>query len=210
MLPPARAWPTGSGVVFHLDYSTATLIDASQRGADGEVLLFPSPSRIPSFRSSAPFTGDLDAAARGDGDHLIFRWQNDDTEYAVSLQAWKPVVEASATLRSVVESISAGGIDHSATVLRSLKRWVPQRSTIATWSTRVWTRRASRTPGRFVSTLADAAATPRRSAVRRSWPRSSEPIRPPTSESPAPMGFRTVTGGASTHQRSEPRATARP
>jgi hypothetical protein len=43
-----------------------------------------------------------------DGDHLIFRWREDDTEYAVSLHAWKPVVEVSATLRSVVESISAG------------------------------------------------------------------------------------------------------
>jgi hypothetical protein len=45
-----------------------------------------------------------------DGDHLILRWQNDDTEYAVSLQAWKPVVEASATLRSVVESIRGRGL----------------------------------------------------------------------------------------------------
>src|SRR5918996_5974124 len=109
MLPPARAWPTGSGVVLHLDYSTATLIDASQRGADGEVLMFHFAEQDPLLPVYGDLTGDLDAAARGDGDHLIFRWQNDDTEYAVSLQAWKPVGEASATLRSVVESISAGG-----------------------------------------------------------------------------------------------------
>jgi hypothetical protein len=44
-----------------------------------------------------------------DGDHLIFRWQQDDTEYAVSLHAWKPLEGASATLRSIVESIPGGG-----------------------------------------------------------------------------------------------------
>jgi hypothetical protein len=44
-----------------------------------------------------------------DGDHLIFRWRHDDVEYAVSLHAWGPLEEASATIRSIVGSIPAEG-----------------------------------------------------------------------------------------------------
>lgn len=49
--------------------------------------MFPFAEQDPLLPVYGDLTGDLDAAARGDGDHLIFRWQNDDTEYAVSLQA---------------------------------------------------------------------------------------------------------------------------
>jgi hypothetical protein len=55
-----------SGVVFHHDYSTATLIDASQRGADGQVLMFPFAEQDPLLPVYGDLTGNLDAAARGD------------------------------------------------------------------------------------------------------------------------------------------------
>jgi hypothetical protein len=36
------------------------------------------------------------------GDHLIFRWQSGAREYALGLHAWEPLIEAVASLRSVV------------------------------------------------------------------------------------------------------------
>lgn len=40
-----------------------------------------------------------------DGDHLVFRWEEESRSYAVSLHAWKPLGESTATLKAVVESI---------------------------------------------------------------------------------------------------------
>jgi len=39
------------------------------------------------------------------GDHLVYLWRVDGVAYAVSLHAWRPLREATATLRAVVESI---------------------------------------------------------------------------------------------------------
>ncbi len=38
------------------------------------------------------------------GDHVVFLWRNDGAAYALSLHAWLPLREATATLRAVVES----------------------------------------------------------------------------------------------------------
>jgi len=38
------------------------------------------------------------------GDHIIFRWQSGTGEYALGLHAWEPLIEAVASLRSVVEA----------------------------------------------------------------------------------------------------------
>jgi hypothetical protein len=40
-----------------------------------------------------------------DGDHIIFKWNDDGTDYAVSMHTWRPMAETEATLRSLVESI---------------------------------------------------------------------------------------------------------
>jgi hypothetical protein len=40
-----------------------------------------------------------------DGDHIVFRWEKDGHVYAISLHAWRPLNEATATLRAIVESI---------------------------------------------------------------------------------------------------------
>ena len=39
------------------------------------------------------------------GNHLIYRWQRGEVEYALGLHAWEPFTEAIATLRETVESI---------------------------------------------------------------------------------------------------------
>jgi hypothetical protein len=39
------------------------------------------------------------------GDHLVYVWRDDGVAYALSLHAWRPLREATATLRAVVESI---------------------------------------------------------------------------------------------------------
>jgi hypothetical protein len=41
-----------------------------------------------------------------DGDHLVYRWEEGDQEYALSLHAWKPLDECVATLRVLVESVT--------------------------------------------------------------------------------------------------------
>jgi hypothetical protein len=41
-----------------------------------------------------------------DGDHLVYRWEEGDREYALSLHAWKPLDECVATLRALVESVA--------------------------------------------------------------------------------------------------------
>jgi hypothetical protein len=41
-----------------------------------------------------------------DGDHVVYRWQEGDTEYALSLHAWTPLEACVATLRTLVESIN--------------------------------------------------------------------------------------------------------
>lgn len=40
-----------------------------------------------------------------DGDHVIFRWSEDDAEYAVSIHAWDPLSDSIEMLRSVIASI---------------------------------------------------------------------------------------------------------
>jgi hypothetical protein len=40
-----------------------------------------------------------------DGDHIVFRWEQNGHVYAISLHAWRPLDEATATLRAIVESI---------------------------------------------------------------------------------------------------------
>lgn len=39
------------------------------------------------------------------GDHLVYLWREDGAAHALSLHAWLPLREATATLRAVVESI---------------------------------------------------------------------------------------------------------
>jgi hypothetical protein len=39
------------------------------------------------------------------GDHLIFRWTENETSYAVTLHAWEPISETRATLEAVIASI---------------------------------------------------------------------------------------------------------
>lgn len=39
------------------------------------------------------------------GDHLVYSWRVDGAAYSVSLHAWRPLREATAALRAVVESI---------------------------------------------------------------------------------------------------------
>jgi hypothetical protein len=39
------------------------------------------------------------------GDHLMFSWTTERTDYTVSLHAWKPLDQATVTLRQIVESI---------------------------------------------------------------------------------------------------------
>jgi hypothetical protein len=38
------------------------------------------------------------------GDHIVFRWREGNVEYALSLHAWEPFIEAVASLRAVTES----------------------------------------------------------------------------------------------------------
>lgn len=38
------------------------------------------------------------------GNHLVYRWRDGATEYAITLHAWEPLTEAAATLRAIVES----------------------------------------------------------------------------------------------------------
>jgi hypothetical protein len=40
-----------------------------------------------------------------DGDHLVYRWEEGDREYALSLHAWEPLDQCVATLRVLVESV---------------------------------------------------------------------------------------------------------
>jgi hypothetical protein len=39
------------------------------------------------------------------GDHLIFRWEGESRSFAVSLHAWDPLPETTATLEAIVRSI---------------------------------------------------------------------------------------------------------
>lgn len=39
------------------------------------------------------------------GNHIAFRWTSGQSDYVVSLHAWKPLAEARNALRSIVESI---------------------------------------------------------------------------------------------------------
>ena len=39
------------------------------------------------------------------GDHLVYLWRQDGAAYTLSLHAWLPLRESTATLRAVVESI---------------------------------------------------------------------------------------------------------
>ena len=39
------------------------------------------------------------------GEHLIFRWSEDETEYAITLHSWLPFTETIGTLRAIVESV---------------------------------------------------------------------------------------------------------
>ncbi|MDQ3857907.1 MAG: hypothetical protein M3327_05590 [Actinomycetota bacterium] len=44
-----------------------------------------------------------------EGNHLIFRWSEGDTQYALSLHAWEPFRETVATLRRVIASLPPEG-----------------------------------------------------------------------------------------------------
>jgi hypothetical protein len=39
-----------------------------------------------------------------DGDHLVFRWEDSELQYAISLHAWLPLAEVEATLKAIVVS----------------------------------------------------------------------------------------------------------
>lgn len=41
-----------------------------------------------------------------DGDHLVYRWEEGDREYAISLHAWRPLDGCVATLGELVESVA--------------------------------------------------------------------------------------------------------
>lgn len=40
-----------------------------------------------------------------EGDHLVFRWTQEDVDYSLSLHAWVPLEETEATLKTIVESL---------------------------------------------------------------------------------------------------------
>jgi hypothetical protein len=64
----------------------------SWRGVDGTLVLAPSFPR-----------GGIH------GDHLVYRWRQENADYALSLHAWTPLDEAVATLRAVVLFLSDRG-----------------------------------------------------------------------------------------------------
>jgi hypothetical protein len=87
-------WPTGPMVAvadaLEGDRQTPVLLDAhSWAGRQGALALAPA---FP--------------AGGVDGDHLVYRWEECDREYAISLHAWKPLDESVATLRALVESVT--------------------------------------------------------------------------------------------------------
>jgi hypothetical protein len=87
-------WPSGPIVpvadALGEDRQTPLLLQMpSWAGAPGTLVLAPS---FP--------------AGGVDGDHLIYRWHDGETEYALSLHAWKPLEECVATLRVLVESVT--------------------------------------------------------------------------------------------------------
>ena len=85
------AWPGErlKGEVPDGQRRKALLIDSvTWNGRKGEVVLAPS----------YPFGGM-------DGDHVVFRWAEGKTDYAVSLHAWDPVDETVAALQAMVESL---------------------------------------------------------------------------------------------------------
>jgi hypothetical protein len=40
-----------------------------------------------------------------DGNHVIFRWRQDEMDYRLSLHAWEPFTESVATLRAIIGSL---------------------------------------------------------------------------------------------------------
>jgi hypothetical protein len=44
-----------------------------------------------------------------DGDHVVFRWDEEGDEYAISIHAWSPLSESIDALREVVGSTAAAG-----------------------------------------------------------------------------------------------------
>jgi hypothetical protein len=87
-------WPSGPMVpvadALEGDRRTAVLLGSQLwAGSEGTLVLAPA---FP--------------AGGVDGDHLVYRWEEGDREYAMSLHAWKPFDECVATLRALVESVA--------------------------------------------------------------------------------------------------------
>jgi hypothetical protein len=87
-------WPTRSADIpnpIPKNRRAALLLDAATwSGKHGTVVLAPS---FP--------------AGGIDGDHVVFRWTENDNEYAVSIHAWSPLAASIDALRAVVASTSS-------------------------------------------------------------------------------------------------------
>jgi hypothetical protein len=84
---PSESHPRGSGIMDKRE--DALLLDTPTWGGRAGALVL-----APSFPS-----GGID------GDHLVFRWEQDGRVFAISLHAWRPLNESVATLQAIVESI---------------------------------------------------------------------------------------------------------
>jgi hypothetical protein len=87
-------WPSGPRVA---------VVDALEGDRQTPLLLG---TRSWAGRQGALLLAPAFPAGGVDGDHLVYRWEEDDREYAVSLHAWKPLDECVATLRALVESVA--------------------------------------------------------------------------------------------------------
>jgi hypothetical protein len=84
---PSEDFPQGDEITDKR--KKALLLDSpTWAGLQGTLVLAPS----------FPFGGI-------DGDHIVFRWEEDGGVYAISLHAWRPLNESVATLKAIVESI---------------------------------------------------------------------------------------------------------
>jgi hypothetical protein len=87
-------WPSGPMVA---------VVDALKGNRQAPLLLG---TRSWAGRQGALVLAPAFPAGGVDGDHLVYRWEDGDREYAVSLHAWKPLDECVATLRALVESVA--------------------------------------------------------------------------------------------------------
>jgi hypothetical protein len=81
---------------------TATSPTLSRSRAEGLVL---GRRRWGGLAGTLLLAPSFDRSSTLHGDHLVFVWRESGTGHLVSLHAWNPIEEATATLRAIVESI---------------------------------------------------------------------------------------------------------